>query len=353
MAIIQLPVEGKRLVPPMIRKIAIEEHILGPLADPKEYQAHVVQHSGVGPKWAEAAFQRLVDLDSTRLEEMDLAGIDVSVLSLTSPGIEEFTDPSAAVRMSKMVNDFLAERVASSHGRYGAFACVPLQDVDAAIAELRRAVDDLGLVGVLVNGYVGSGSGGRGNYLDEEQFDPFWKVLGELHVPLYLHPRPPDTMVQEAMYRGHSELISATWGFAPETATHALRIVYGGVFDRHPNASVILGHMGETLPFFAWRIQRAFEYNPLGKHPAKRLQDYLCENFWVTTSGNFSDQALINTLLTVGADRILFASDYPYEMATDGARWIEAAPISENDRRKICYSNSAALFGLELAKGLW
>jgi predicted TIM-barrel fold metal-dependent hydrolase len=186
----------------------------------------------------------------------------------------------------------------------------------------------------------------NGHYLDEVWFDPFWKALAELRVPLYLHPRASDKTVQAAMYRGHPELVGATWGFAPETATHALRLAYGGVFDRHPNASVILGHMGETLPFFAWRIQRAFEYNPLGKTPSKRLQDYLCENFWITTSGNFSDQALIATLLTVGADRILFASDYPYEMATDAARWIERAPISENDRRKICSKNSEILFGL-------
>ena len=112
------------------------------------------------------------------------------------------------------------------------------------------------------------------------------------------------------------------------------------------SASVILGHMGETLTFFSWRIQRAFEYNPLGVQLDKRLQDYLSDNFWVTTSGHFSDQALINTILTVGADRILFASDYPFEMATDAAKWIEAAPISENDRRKICHGNSQSLFKL-------
>jgi predicted TIM-barrel fold metal-dependent hydrolase len=148
------------------------------------------------------------------------------------------------------------------------------------------------------------------------------------------------------MYRGHPELIGATWGFAPETATHALRLAYGGVFDRYPGASVILGHMGETLPFFASRIQRAFEYNNYGKTPAKRLQDYLSENFWVTTSGNLSDQALVTALLTVGSDRILFASDYPFDMATDAARWIERAPISESDRRKICFKNAEALFAI-------
>ena len=344
MAIIDLPAKGAQAAP-RLKKIAIEEHILGPLADPQEYLQHTLE-SGVEPQWTDIAFQRLLDLETSRLEEMDAAGIDVAVLSLTSPGIEEITDPETAVATSRKVNDFLAERVRNGRGRYEAFASVPLQDVDAAVAELHRAVTTLGLRGVLVNGYIGNGTDGSGSYLDEERYEPFWTALEELNVPLYLHPRAPDKTVQQTMYRDHPELIGATWGFGPETATHALRLVYGGVFDRHPNTSVILGHMGETLPFFAWRIQRAFEYNPFDKKPAKRLQDYLAENFWITTSGNFSDQALITALLTVGADRILFASDYPYDMATEAAHWIENAPIRENDRRKIASGNAEKLFNI-------
>jgi predicted TIM-barrel fold metal-dependent hydrolase len=347
MPILQLPVEGG---PPKaqrpIPKVAIEEHFLGPNSNPHDHEDAIIRHSGIGPKWAAAAVQRLADLSSTRIDEMDAAGIDVSILSLTSPGIEQISDPGVAIETARSVNDFLAELVASSKGRFEGFASVALQDVDAAVSELRRAVGTLGFRGVLVNGYVGSGNDRAGRYLDEPQFDKFWRALAELNVPLYLHPRFPDNAVKEAMYRGHPELVSATWGFAPETATHALRIVYGGVFDRHPKASVILGHMGETLPFFSWRIQRAFEYNPLDKRLSKRLQDYLAENFWVTTSGHFSDQALINAILTIGGDRLLFASDYPFEMATDAARWIECAPISENDRRKICYGNAEQLFGV-------
>jgi predicted TIM-barrel fold metal-dependent hydrolase len=347
MPILQLPVEGAPPEPARsIRKIAIEEHFIGPNSNAREHEAAIVRHSGIGPKWAAAAVQRLADMSSIRIDEMDAAGIDVSILSLTSPGIEQIADAATAIKTARAVNDYLADHVAASKGRFEGFASVALQDVDAAIAELRRAVHKLGMRGVMVNGYVGSGEDRAGLYLDEPRFDPFWKALADLGVPLYLHPRFPDQAVKEAMYRGHPELISATWGFAPETATHALRLVYGGVFDRHPKASVILGHMGETLPFFSWRIQRAFEYNPLDKRLAKRLQDYLAENFWVTTSGHFSDQALINAILTIGADRLLFASDYPFEMATDAAVWIENAPISENDRRKICHGNAEALFGV-------
>jgi predicted TIM-barrel fold metal-dependent hydrolase len=258
--------------------------------------------------------------------------------------VEGIPDPAVAVSTARRVNDFLAAEVAGSGGRFAGFATVALQDVGAAVEELTRAVTELGLCAVMVNGYSNLGTDNL--YLDDDRFEPFWAALEELRVPLYPHPRPPSRAVQDAIYRGHPELVGAAWGFAPETATHVLRMVYGGVFDRHPGAKLILGHLGETLPFFAWRIQRAFEYNPYSRRTRNRLQDYLSDNIWVTTSGNFNDQALITTLLAVGADHIMFASDYPYDMATDAARWIETAPISENDRRKICYDNAATLFGL-------
>jgi predicted TIM-barrel fold metal-dependent hydrolase len=211
------------------------------------------------------------------------------------------------------INDFLAAEVAASGGRFVGFASVALKDVGAAVKELTRAATELGFCGVMVNGY--SDLGADKLYLDEDRFEPFWEALEGLRVPLYLHPRLPSRAVQDATYRGHPELIGATWGFGPETATHVLRIVYAGVFDRHPGVNLILGHLGETLPFFARRIQRAFEYNPYSKRTGKRLQDYLSDNIWVTTSGFFNDQALVTALLTRGADHIMFASDYPYDMA--------------------------------------
>ena len=171
-------------------------------------------------------------------------------------------------------------------------------------------------------------------------------ALEELNVSLYLHPRLPARAVQEAMYGGHPELVGATWGFAPETATHVLRIVYGGVFDRHPQAKLIIGHLGETLPFFAWRIQRAFEYNPYSQRVRKRLQDYLCDNVWITTSGNFNDQALITTLLTVGGDHILFASDYPHWDFDDPVMAIPPS-LGEDERRMVFAGNARAVYRLD------
>ena len=353
MAIRQLPIVGRPTDPPApLRKIAIEEHFIDPVlvhpnygdSFPNEFDQQGSSYAGFNPEFAEVVNARLHDLRDGRIEEMDAAGIDIAVISHTIGGVEGIPDPAVAVRTARRVNDFLAAEVAAGGGRLAGFASVALQDVDAAVKELARAVTELGFCGAMVNGYSNAGTGKL--YLDEDRFEPFWAALEELQVPLYLHPRLPSRAVQEAIYRGHPELVGAAWGFAPETATHVLRIVYGGVFDRHPQAQLVIGHLGEMLPFFAGRIQRAFEYNPYSQRTRKRLQDYLSDNIWVTTSGNFNDQALITALLTVSADRIMFASDYPYDMSTDAARWIEAAPISENDRRKICYGNAAALFGL-------
>jgi 2,3-dihydroxybenzoate decarboxylase len=232
--------------------------------------------------------------------------------------------------------------MAASGGRFAGFASVALQDVGAAVKELNRAVTELGFCGVMINGYSDLGA-------DKPRRGPVRAVLGGARraagtalpaPPASLAscagrdlPRPPGTDRRDMGLRARDR---------DPPAAHRVR----GVFDRHPGANLILGHLGETLPFFAWRIQRAFEYNPQSKRTGNRLQDYLSDNIWVTTSGFFNDQALITALLTVGADHIMFASDYPYDMATDAARWIERAPIAENDRRKICFGNAAALFGL-------
>ncbi|WP_217575024.1 amidohydrolase family protein [Streptomyces sp. GbtcB7] len=345
MAVDKLPV-GRPIAAPALPKISIEEHLSDPANTSTDY-SFMARAGAVSLEFAETVMRRMRDVQSTRIEEMDEAGIEVQVLSLTTPGSEGIRDAAESVKAAQRVNDYIAEQVREGAGRFQGLATVPLQDTDAAIAELRRAVQDLDLRGVMVSGFVDIGDDEASHYLDEDRFDAFWEALAELNVPLYLHPRPSVDVVRQKLYQGREELAGATWGFASETATHALRIAYGGVFDRHPKAQLILGHMGETIGFFSWRIQRAFEYNPGSARPEKRLQDYLSENFWFTTSGAFNDQALINSILTVGADRILFAVDYPFEMSPDGARWIETAPISENDRRKIAYGNSAKLFGIK------
>ena len=345
----ELPAIGKPPLRPTLPKVAIEEHF-NFLTTPTARQsgtdlAGLVKAMGYDQAWMALIDERLGEIGPLRLAEMDAAGVDVCVLSHTVPGVQGIVDAGTAVAAARDVNDFLAAAVARHPTRFAGFASVALQDPAEAARELERAVTRLGFKGVMVNGYTDT-SDGRGAYLDEPRFLPFWEAAAALGAPVYIHPRPP---IEQRAYEGHAQLLGATWGFAPETATHALRIVQSGLFDRLPKLTIVLGHLGETLPYFAWRIQHCFEYNPSDKRLERRLQDYLCDNFYVTTSGHFSDQALISALLTIGADRILFAVDYPYEAMTPATDWIERAPISENDRRKIANGNARALFGLHRA----
>jgi predicted TIM-barrel fold metal-dependent hydrolase len=342
----RLPAIGKPPEPPPLEKIAVEEHFnlltAAAGAGTGLDLERLVRAMDYDPEWSRIVGERLTEFDHDRLAAMDSGHIRMAILSHTVPGVQGLIDAATAIAAARDINDFLAHEVIARHpDRYAGFASVPLQAPEAAARELERAVTELDLVGAMVNGYSNIGSLDRGEYLDEPGFLPFWEAAAALGVPIYLHPRPA---MEQRIYEGHRELVGAAWGFAAETATHALRLVYSGLFDRFPTLTVILGHMGETLPTFAWRIQHCFEYNPSDKRVERRLQDYLCDNFYVSTSGMFSDQALIGALLTVGADRILFAVDYPYEMVEPAARWLEQAPISETDRRKIASENAQRLF---------
>ncbi len=343
-----LPAIGRPPARPMLPKVAVEEHFNVLTARPGDTTqtdaSQLVKAMDYDATWSALVAERLSEFASLRLASMDASGIDISVLSHTVPAAQGIVDPTVATAAARQINDFLAEQVIATHPtRFAGLANVALQDPEAAARELERAVTTLGLKGVMVNGYTDVADARGGEYLDSPRLLPFWEAVSSLDVPVYLHPRPA---FDQRLYQGHAELIGATWGFAPETATHALRLVYSGLFDRFPRLTVVLGHLGETLPYFAWRIQHCFEYNPSDKRVQRRLQDYLGENFYVSTSGFFSDQALIGAVLTIGADRILFAADYPYEMMEPAAAWIERAPIAENDRRKIAHLNARALFKL-------
>jgi predicted TIM-barrel fold metal-dependent hydrolase len=345
----ELPAVGRPRPRPPLPKVAVEEHFnfltagaRGPAVD----LSQLVKAMDYDPTWMSRIDERLVEIGPMRLAEMDAAGVDVCVLSHTVPGVQGIVDAAEAVAAARDVNDFLASAVAKHPTRFAGFASVPLQDPQAAAKELERATTRLGLKGVMVNGYTNTADG-RGGYLDEPRCLPFWEAAAALRAPVYIHPRPP---LEQRAFEGHAQLLGATWGFAPETAAHALRIVHSGLLDRLPALTIVLGHLGETLPYFAWRIQHCFEYNPSDKRLERRLQDYLSENFYVSTSGFFSDQAIINAVLTIGADRILFAVDYPYETMAPATQWLERAPISEPDRRKIAYGNAAKLLDLPVTR---
>ena len=223
-----------------MRKIALEEHFTTP--ELAKYVARPTQSDSI---FADIE-KRLADFDQLRLETMDKAGIDVAVLSVTTPGVQSEPDAKLAVGLARRANDLLAREVQKRPRRYAGFAHVAMQDVGAAADELQRAIKDLGFKGALINGQTG------GHYLDEDRYLLFWERVQELDVPVYLHPG--GLVDHPAMFANRPELNGPTWAWTVETATHALRLVFGGTFKRFPKVKVILGHMGETLPFLLWRF---------------------------------------------------------------------------------------------------
>jgi predicted TIM-barrel fold metal-dependent hydrolase len=314
-------------------KIAVEEHVaIGEFTVPPLFRGSEIE-------------RRIGEVDGLRLGEMERHGVEVALLSLTSPGVQAVLEVRSAVELARMANDTLAEMVARHPDHYLGLAALPLQDPEAAAAELERCVRELGFRGAMVNGYTNLGDPDTALYYDDLRFEPFWEQAERLNVPVYLHPREP-LPSQRRAYEGYPSLVTAAWGYGVETATHTIRLIVSGLFDRHPRLQVVLGHLGETLPFAIWRLEHVF-----GRHsPARPLQrpisQYLRENVFVSTSGHFSTRALIATILEMGVDRVLFAADYPYETIAEAAGWFDQAPINEADRSRIGRSNAERLFGI-------
>lgn len=321
-------------------KIALEEHfaIEDTLMDSRGYFPDDV--------WEEVK-NRVLDLHDRRIRLMDEHGIEMMILSLNAPAVQAIPDPKKANEIARKSNDYLAEQVAKRPDRFQAFAALPMQDPDLATRELERCVKEFGFKGALVNGFSQVGDPNSIVYYDMKQFWPFWGVLEGLGVPFYLHPRNP--LPQHAkIYEGHSWLMGPSWAFGQETAVHALRLMGSGLFDAYPKAQVVLGHMGEGLPFSMWRVDHCNAWIPnRHNYPAKRkIADYFQSNFHVTTSGNFRTQALLNAMLEIGSDRIMFSTDWPFENIDHAAVWFDAATISEDDRMKIGRTNAQRLFRL-------
>jgi gamma-resorcylate decarboxylase len=291
---------------------------------------------------------RLLDIQERRLKEMDAHGIETMLLSLNAPTIQAIRDAKTADDLSRRANDFLAEQVARRPERFRGLAALPMQSPDLATRELIRCVKELGFCGVLVNGFTQVADHDSAVYLDLKPYWPFWAEVQRLDVPFYLHPRNP-LPKDAAIYEGHRWLLGPTWGFGQETAVHALRLMGSGLFDAYPKLNVIIGHMGEGLPYSMWRIDNRNKWmSRQNSYPAKRkIADYFRENFYITTSGNFRSQTLIDAMLEIGSDRILFSADWPFENIDHAADWFDAAPIAEIDRQKIGRDNARALFKLK------
>jgi len=316
----------------MVKKIALEEHFLCPGFE--DYWKTTV--GDVDPDIYRQVVARLSDFSELRLAAMDRAGIARAVLSLSGPGVQIEHDTATACRKAKAANDFLAGEIAKRPDRYSGLGHLAMQDARAAADELERCVRELMFCGAMINGHT------NGQYLDDPVLYPFWERAQSLGVPIYLHPADP--VAPLPALEGHKGLRRATWEWTFETGTHALRLVFGGIFDRFPRATLALGHLGETLPFLLWRFDsRAKLY---GVKLKKSPSDYIRQNIFVTTSGMCSAEPLTCTLSALGAERVMFAADYPFESIDEAAHFIDGVELAGKVRSDICFDNAVKFLKL-------
>jgi gamma-resorcylate decarboxylase len=322
-------------------KIALEEHfaIEATLGDSQVFGPHVWEK--LGP--------RLRDIQDMRLQEMDRHGIEMMILSLNAPAVQAIHDVKKAIAVAREANDHLAAEVRKRPDRFAGFAALPMQDPEAAAAELTRCVKELGMAGALVNGFSQAGAPDNVLYYDQPLYRPFWRVLEALDVPFYLHPRNPLPSWSK-FYAGQEWLYGPSWAFAAETSMHALRLIGSGLFDECPKLKIVLGHLGEGIPVYLWRIDHRNGWmHAAHKYAAKKnVADYFRQHFHITTSGNFHTPSLLNAVTELGPERVMFSVDWPFEAVADGAAWFDKAAIGEAERRKIGRDNAIKLFKLKL-----
>src|SRR3954462_2588009 len=320
-----------------MKVIALEEHYLDP-----EVGKHF---SEAGPEAKVPPLRdRLLDVGALRIKEMDEAGVDLQILSHTAPATQR-VDAESGPRIAREANDRLKATVDKSNGRFLAFASLPTANPKAAADELERAVTKLGFKGAMIHGLTWIGNDKL--FIDDKRFWPIFERAQALDVPIYLHPAVPHPAVIEAYYKDYLKdfpgLLTAAWGFTVETATQGIRMVLSGVFDADPGLKMILGHLGESLPFSAWRIDMALQRQGNRVTP---FRDTFRNHFWITTSGNFSTPALLCCVMEMGVDRILFSVDYPFVPNPPGVKWMDTVPLGPEDRAKILHGNATRLLKL-------
>jgi len=320
-----------------MRTITLEEHFASPgfLDGPgRELKERALKFGGA----AEKLFEQLCDVGEKRIAEMDAARIDMQVLSLTSPGTEQ-VEPAEAVALARDANDFLAGSIEKNPSRLAGFAALPIATPERAAEELERMVRNHGFKGAIINGHH------RGRYLDDKFFWPILECAEALNVPIYLHPTLPPKPVIEASYGGFSPIVTELlagpgWGWHIETAVHVIRLVLGGVFDQYANLQIVIGHMGETLPFMLQRL----DVIPMAFTKLNRpISNYLRENVHFTFSGFNFTPTFLDLMLQVGVDRIMFSADHPYQSMAQARAFLDQLPVSGADKARIAHRNAEIL----------
>lgn len=337
------------------KRIAIEESYTTPeiFAEMREVAfTQAAEEPGEAALWGDlmrmpemARFEKIItDAGEGRIRAMDAAGVDVHLLSLTAPGVQIFPEDKA-IAFARLANDRLAEAVRANPDRFAGLAAVAPQNPAEAARELERGMNKLGLKGLIINSHT------RGEYLDDQKFWPIFEAAQALNAPIYIHPRTPSPGMVKPYIDYPIE--GPVWGFSAETALHALRLMLSGVFDVFPRLTIVLGHLGEGLPFLMTRVDiqyKRFVMERTKSPRARKLKrtplEYFTDNFVVSTSGmNFQEELLFCHKM-LGADRIMFAVDYPFERSDEAVQQMDALPIPESDKTKIYQLNAERIFSL-------
>jgi uncharacterized protein len=323
-----------------MRTITLEEHFAMPGFFDGPGRELKNRADQVGGRYANL-IERLCDVGAKRLAEMDAAGIDMQVLSLTAPGVEQL-DAAEAVPLARDANDYLADAVKNHPARFAGLATLATAAPDQAAAELERRMR-AGFKGAVINGH------NRGRYLDDKFYAPILECAQALGAPIYLHPTPPPQPVLDTYYGGFAPMLTemlagGAWGWHIETAVHVIRLISGGVFDRFPRLQVVIGHMGEGLPFMFQR----FDIMPPAVTGLKRqYKDYLRDNLHYTFSGFNFPPAFLDLFLELGGvERIMFSADHPYQSMKAARAFLEQIPVSAADKERIAHGNAEKLFKL-------
>lgn len=339
----------------MLGKVSLEEaYEIPQLADQSRDQAAMY----IAPKDLDRYMRQIKSINGERVEVSDAHGIGYTIVSLTVPGIQGIADQAQAEKHATVCNDYIHNEIKDHRDRLGAFATLSMHDPVQAGAELRRCVKEYGFHGALLNDFQHAGPGGETYlYYDQPAYDAFWEVACELDVPIYIHPAAPQGKLYETQFAQRKYLIGPPLSFANAVSLHLLGIMSNGVFDRFPKLKIIVGHLGEHIPFDFWRINHWFEdvERPLAEKAGdvfakKTIYDYFKQNIWVTTSGHFSTPTLKYVADYLGPERILFSVDYPYETIENGCWWWDND--AENIKKALGGTQAYADVGRNNAKKL-
>jgi len=285
-----------------------------------------------------ANLPRLLDIGAERLRIMDENDVDMHLLSLTAPGVQMF-DADTATALASLANDRIAEAVKRHPTRFAGLATFAPQDPQRAVKEIERAINTLGLNGLVINSHTNN------EYLDQQKYWPILEAAEALNAAIYIHPRAPSDGMAAPF--DDYDLEAAVWGYGMEVGTHAVRLMLGGVFDRFENLKIVIGHMGEAVPFWLWRLDYMGAPGRQDRPHRLSASEYFERNFAITTSGVEDPLALRYCIDKIGADHIMWAIDYPYQPTTPAVTWIDAAPLSDEEREEICHGTAERIFHLD------